>query len=48
MGIKERILNEMKETEEDKIVRELKNEPSFDEEFIRRRYKELSSHKNEQ
>jgi len=42
MGIKERILNEMKETEEDKIVRELKNEPSFDEEFIRRRYKELS------
>lgn len=32
---------EMKVTEEDSIVNALRSEPSFDEEFIRRRYKEL-------
>ncbi len=39
--LKDMILNEMVEGEEDQIVRELKNEPSFNEEFIRRRYREL-------
>lgn len=43
MGIKERILIEMVENKEDEIVRELRGYPSFDEEFIRRRYKELTS-----
>lgn len=43
MNLKERILNEMLETKEDKIVRELKDCPGFDEHFIRKRFKELST-----
>lgn len=43
MTLKEKILNEMVETEEDKMVRELKKEKGFDEEFVRKRFRSLKS-----
>ena len=41
MELKERILKEMLETEEDEIVRKFKKYPWFDEEEIRRLYRKV-------
>lgn len=38
MSLKEKILNEMVESKEDKIVREIKKETNFDEDSIRKQY----------
>ena len=43
MKLKKRILNEMVETEEDKMVRELRGKKGFDENLIRKKYRD--SHK---
>ena len=39
--LRNRILKEMCETEEDRIVRELRKEPGFNESDVRRIYKKL-------
>ena len=42
MSLRDKIKKEMIESIEDKIVRELKQESSFDEKFIRKRFRQLS------
>ncbi len=42
MKLRQRILDQMVETKEDKVVRELRGSKGFNEDFIRKRFRNLN------